>query len=108
MFYVDSAADWPLEILGPNLVVPGLNMSVDDPWVRTVGAAVKHVTGHLSLVGNVATTHAGLLAEAGVPAVVVGPGSMGQAHTATERLELDQLVQAAEIYEGLMQTGASA
>ena len=96
-----------LEIPGPNLLVPGLNMNVDDPWVRAVGVAVKHITGHFSLVGNVATTHAGFLAEAGIPTVVIGPGSMGQAHTATERLDLNQLEQAVGIYESLMQTGAS-
>lgn len=98
--------DLGLEVPGPNLLVPGLNMNVDDPWVKAVGAAVKHLTGHFSLVGSVATTHAGLLAEAEIPTVVLGPGSMGQAHTATERLDLNQLDQAVEIYESLMQTGA--
>jgi acetylornithine deacetylase len=100
--------DLGLDISGPNLVVPGLNMSVDHPWVRAIGAGVKQVTGHLSLVGSVATTHAGFLAEAAIPAVVCGPGSMGQAHTATEELDLDQLYQAVVLYESLMQSGATA
>lgn len=100
--------DLEMEIRGPNLLVPGLNMSVDHPWVRAVGTAAKQATGHLSLVGSVATTHAGLLAETGIPTVVLGPGSMGQAHTATEQLDLSQLEQAVEIYESLMRSGATA
>lgn len=99
--------DIGLEVHGPNLVVPGLNISVDDSWVRGVSAAVKQVTDHVSLVGAMAATHAGLLAEAGIPAVVLGPGALGQAHTATEELDLNQLEQAAAIYELLMQTGAT-
>ena len=107
--YLGSAieGDIGLEVVGPKLLVPGLNMSADDPWVKAVGAATKHVTGRSAYVGNVATTHAGVLMEAGVPAVVLGPGSMGQAHTATEKLDLNQLEQAAAIYEFLMRSGAS-
>ncbi len=99
--------DLGIQVTAPNLVVPGLNMRVDDPWVQAVGAEVKRVTGKLSAVGNVATTHAGLLQEAGLPALVLGPGSMGQAHTATETLELDQVEQAAAIFESLMRSGVT-
>ncbi len=42
-----------------------------------------------------------------MPALVLGPGSMGQAHTATETLELDQVEQAAAIFESLMRTGVT-
>lgn len=105
--YLASAIeeDLGVEVSAPDLVVPGLNISVDDPWVQTVSAAVKQVTGKLSLVGNAATTHAGLLHRAGIPTLVLGPGSMGQAHTATESVELAQLEQAADIYESLMRSG---
>jgi acetylornithine deacetylase len=106
--YLASAleGDMELEVSAPKLLVPGLNTSVDDPWVQAVGAEVKQVTGKLSLVGNVATTHAGFISQAGIPALVLGPGSMGQAHTATETLNLVQLEQAAAIYESLMRSGA--
>ncbi len=43
-------------------------------------------------------THASLIAEAGVPAVVFGPGSISQAHTKDEFIALDSLEQAAEVY----------
>jgi succinyl-diaminopimelate desuccinylase len=43
-------------------------------------------------------THASQISEAGVPAVVFGPGSIAQAHTADEYIEIDQLEKAAEVY----------
>jgi acetylornithine deacetylase len=43
-------------------------------------------------------THASTVSEAGVPTVVFGPGSIAQAHTADEFIEIEQLEQAAEIY----------
>jgi acetylornithine deacetylase/succinyl-diaminopimelate desuccinylase family protein len=106
--YLASAldAEIDLSVSSPSIVVPGLNMSADDPWVKGVGAAIRAVTGKLSLEGDQATTHAGLLANADIPAVVVGPGSMGLAHTAMEALDLNQLEQAAAIFLSLMQTGA--
>jgi len=57
------------------------------------------------LSGMHGTTHAGQLVAAGIPALVFGPGAMGQAHTATEELDLNQLEQAAAVYEKLMRTG---
>jgi acetylornithine deacetylase len=43
-------------------------------------------------------THASTVSEAGVPTVVFGPGSIAQAHTADEFIEIEQLEQAAEVY----------
>jgi succinyl-diaminopimelate desuccinylase len=106
--YLASAIeeDIGLEVHNPDLLVPGLNVSVDDPWVHAVGTATKAVVGKLSIDGSQATTHAGVLAEAGMPAVVLGPGAMGQAHTVDEGLDLNQLEQAAAVYESLMRGGA--
>ena len=42
-------------------------------------------------------TNASILAAAGVPSVVFGPGSIAQAHTADEWIDLDQVDKAAEI-----------
>jgi hypothetical protein len=49
-------------------------MSVDDPWVHA-RCGDEAVAGKLLSMGQ-ATTHAGALAEAGIPAVVLA-GSMG-------------------------------
>jgi acetylornithine deacetylase/succinyl-diaminopimelate desuccinylase family protein len=97
--------DVGLEVIGPELTVPGLDVSGEHPVVQAASAAVREVTGRAPLSGMTGTTHAGPLMEAGVPAVVVGPGAMGQAHTATEELDLNQLEQAAGIYEALMRSG---
>jgi len=43
-------------------------------------------------------THAAYTSGAGVPSVVFGPGSIAQAHTKDEFIEIDQLQKAAEIY----------
>ena len=43
-------------------------------------------------------THVLNMAAAGVPSVVFGPGSIDQAHTKDEWIEIRQLEQAAEIF----------
>jgi len=47
-------------------------------------------------------TDAPQLSEVGVPAIVIGPGSIEQAHTKDEWLSLDQLDRGIEIYLNLM------
>ncbi len=47
-------------------------------------------------------TDASILSAAGVPAVVLGPGDITQAHTHDEWLELEQLNKAVEVYLKLM------
>jgi acetylornithine deacetylase len=47
-------------------------------------------------------TNASVFAAAGVPSVVVGPGSIAQAHTADEWIDLDQVDQAANILCGVV------
>jgi acetylornithine deacetylase/succinyl-diaminopimelate desuccinylase-like protein len=50
-------------------------------------------------------THAGFITNAGIPSIVFGPGPTGQSHTATEELDLDQLEQAAAVYQKMMRAG---
>jgi acetylornithine deacetylase/succinyl-diaminopimelate desuccinylase-like protein len=51
-----------------------------------------------SQVGVSYCTNASTIEKAGVPSVVFGPGSIAQAHTADEHVEVDQLDTAAEVY----------
>ena len=44
------------------------------------------------------------LSLAGIPSIILGPGSIEQAHTADEYVSLDQVEQAFLVYRGLMQT----
>jgi acetylornithine deacetylase len=59
---------------------------------------VQHSTVRHEAIGVPYCTHASQISEAGVPAVVFGPGSIEQAHTADEYIEIDQLEKAAEVY----------
>lgn len=53
-------------------------------------------------------TDASNFANAGIPGIVLGPGSIDQAHTKDEWLELDQLDKGIDVYLALMRTEAHA
>jgi acetylornithine deacetylase len=68
-------------------VYPGLKLDPHSPAI----ALACEVTG-LNAVGTVAYgTEAGLFQEAGIPAVICGPGSIDQAHRADEFVALSQI-----------------
>jgi acetylornithine deacetylase len=54
-------------------------------------ALVLSLTGHNHTTTTAFASEAGLFQEAGIPAVVCGPGSPGQAHRPNEFIELDQV-----------------
>ncbi len=105
--YLNNALqeDLGLKVSGPELTIPGMSIPSESALAQAVADVVREVTGKAPFNGMQGTTHAGQLVEAGIPALVFGPGEMGQSHTATEALDLDQLEQAAAVYERLMQTG---
>jgi acetylornithine deacetylase len=59
---------------------------------------VRAVVGPRQKVGVPYGTHAARTAAAGVPSVVFGPGSIAQAHTKDEWIEIAQLDLASEVY----------
>ncbi|HEX3151574.1 MAG TPA: M20 family metallopeptidase [Gemmataceae bacterium] len=61
------------------------------------GKAINAVEGRHDVLAVPFGTDASSIAEAGVPAVVFGPGDIAQAHTKDEWIELDQIDRAAEI-----------
>ena len=61
------------------------------------GAAINRVEGKHEVLAVPFGTDASSIAEAGIPAVVFGPGDIAQAHTKDEWIELDQIDRAAEI-----------
>jgi acetylornithine deacetylase len=97
--------DLGLKVSSPDLTVPGMSIASDHALVQAVLGAVREVTGKAPVNGMQGTTHAGQMAERGMPAIVLGPGAMGQSHTAAEELDLDQLEKAAAVYEKLMRSG---
>jgi acetylornithine deacetylase len=66
---------------------PGLVRDIDSPAVRLACALSGSNDVHAVAYG----TEAGLFQQAGIPAVVCGPGSIDQAHKADEFVDLDQL-----------------
>jgi acetylornithine deacetylase/succinyl-diaminopimelate desuccinylase-like protein len=87
--------------------------SVEKPALETADDATavrrcKRVLEALSLPTATATaafaTDAGLFAEAGLPGVVFGPGSIAQAHTAREWVALDQVESATAFFVKLFES----
>jgi len=74
------------------------------PWVGLVGDAVKSATGRVpGTIGMSFTTDARFVRnQAGIPAVVCGPGEVAQAHTVDEWVAIDQLVAATAAFAELM------
>ncbi|MEJ7690454.1 MAG: M20/M25/M40 family metallo-hydrolase [Nocardioidaceae bacterium] len=81
--------------------MPGFETPADHPFVRTTDAALLAAggPGH-PLGGWTAACDGGFMArDAGVPVVVLGPGSVAtQAHRADESVAVDELLVAARAY----------
>ncbi len=76
------------------------------PWAQAVLAAARSVTN-----SNTAAVHYGTdaskFADVGMPAVVIGPGDIAQAHTAEEWVHLGEVRAAVEVYSRVL-AGAAA
>lgn len=71
----------------------------DHRIVSIASKGVEAVTGLPAVLGGSAGwTLAGLLIPRGVPTIVLGPGSIDQAHTVDEWIYVDEIVTAAKIY----------
>jgi succinyl-diaminopimelate desuccinylase len=94
-----------LERFGPHLTAdeawissPALS-NQDNAWLaEPLLKCIEQVAGTHRSLGVAYCTHASTISSAGVPAVVFGPGSIAQAHTENEYIEVQQLDRAAEIY----------
>ena len=65
--------------------------------VTRLGAAIDSVVGSHQVMSVPFGTDASTIQEAGIPAVVFGPGDIAQAHTKDEWVELEQVEKAAEV-----------
>jgi acetylornithine deacetylase/succinyl-diaminopimelate desuccinylase len=83
-------------------------MDAADPFAEQVRAAVARTGPAPSTIGMNFTTDARFVRnQAGIPAVVCGPGEIAQAHTHDEFVAVDQLVHAAAAYAELFATFAA-
>jgi acetylornithine deacetylase/succinyl-diaminopimelate desuccinylase-like protein len=87
----------PFECSEPWLAAPALRAEGSEWLVSKLGAAIDAVAGRHEVTAVPYGTDASPLAEAGVPAVVFGPGDIAQAHTCDEWVDLDEVERASEI-----------
>ncbi|BCG97371.1 hypothetical protein MesoLj131a_62350 [Mesorhizobium sp. 131-2-1] len=77
--------------------------SAESSKIASVAAqACAEVAGTGKYIGVPYGTDASQLSLAGIPCIVLGPGSIDRAHTNNEFIELDQLERSVEIYRRIM------
>jgi len=96
--HLEQNVDVPFEFLPPWLVGIPLPDEGNQEWAEQLQAHIAEIAGPHELVGVPYGTHASRFAASGVPGIVCGPGSIDQAHTKDEWLDVGELQQAAEIY----------
>ncbi len=89
--------DFPFASRPPYLACPALPPTGGEVFVTRLGQAIDGVNGSHRVVGVPYGTDASTVREAGIPAVVFGPGDIAQAHTKDEWVELAEVEKAADI-----------
>jgi acetylornithine deacetylase len=84
-------------------IFPAVEVPSDHPGVAALFHAHRSVHSTDPIVNmSPSVTDAGWLAEANIPTVIYGPGTMGQAHTIDERVAVQDLVKAAQVYAAMI------
>jgi len=89
----------------PTMSARGLADQSHTPLARRLLEVSQTFTGCAEPLGAPYGADAPAYADAGIPTVVCGPGSIAQAHTCDEWVELAQVEQAAELYFRLCRGG---
>lgn len=84
--------DWPFETPASSPIVSQASQALQDTGLDPEPVGVPF------------GSDASKLSMAGVPSIVMGPGSIAQAHTEDEFVDLDQVEKAFEVYRHLMAT----
>ncbi len=83
---------------------PALAGNRADAFIAHMTEACGAVTGSRASGTAPYATNGGFFSQAGIPCVVFGPGSIAQAHTADEFIELAQVEQAVDVYAGMIRS----
>lgn len=83
---------------------PALASAGGEAFVALVGTVLRKMGLSGEATGARFGTEASDLSAAGIPAVVLGPGDIAQAHSANEWIALDELDQAVQFYLSMMST----
>ncbi|MBF6604979.1 MAG: M20/M25/M40 family metallo-hydrolase [Chloroflexi bacterium] len=88
----------------PTAAQLGLDMRSDHPLVRATERAAGEVLGRPERARGVpfGTDAANLAGIGGIPCVVLGPGSIDQAHSADEWVDLREVERAVDLYERIV------
>ena len=73
----------------------------EEPIVRAAQSARESVLGFAEATGAPYATDASRYAAAGIPSIILGPGSIDQAHAEVEWVECEQVVRAVEVYKAI-------
>jgi acetylornithine deacetylase len=96
--YLRSRLDVDFEMLPPWLDGATLSDENNGAWADRLMKHIAATVGPRKKLGAWYGTNASRFTPSGVPAVVFGPGSIDQAHTVDEWIDIEQLRQASEIY----------
>ena len=96
--FLKDRLSFDVEFEPPWIESPALTDTDNAQLAEAVLKSVIGIDGPHSAIGVPYGTHASRTCAGGVPSIVFGPGSIDQAHTKDEFLEIDQLEKAAEAY----------
>ena len=86
----------------PDMIDSPLDPSVGEAFAKILQTSFSKLGLPNEIQGVGYGTDASTFSHAGIPAVVLGPGDIAQAHTADEWIDLQQLEQGVEVYHQLM------
>lgn len=89
-----GSASWRVPFSGPPLPTAGMDTMASEAFIRRFELMSKPSVDFW--------TEASLFAQAGIPAIVLGPGNIAQAHVVDEWVSLEQLECALGIYSKLI------
>lgn len=96
--YLRQRLDVNFRMLPPWLIGESLSDHNNGAWADQLLKVIERRVGPRKKIGVPYGTNVSRFAITGVPSLVFGPGSILQAHTADEWIDLNELRQAAEIY----------
>lgn len=92
-----AGIDFPVENAAPWMAKAALKPTHSAALLQRLGRAIDAVKGSHHVQAVPYGTDASTIADAGIPAVVFGPGDIAKAHTIDEWVPLDEVQQASEI-----------
>jgi len=87
---------------------PSLEEDRQGPIASLVAAACEKALGKAEFACAPWGANSGVIKRAGIPCVLFGPGSIRQAHTAGEFVELVQVARAAEVYAEIIRAASKS